>query len=256
MERILRNLVSNAVRHTDAGRVVVGCRRRTGAICVQVWDTGPGIPLAERERIFQEYFQLQNPERDRAMGLGLGLAIVRRLSNLLFCPVTLRSELGRGSCFSIEIPEAKETSNIVETRVVGSAAEFVRGLILVIDDEAAIRDAMHSLLTSWGYAVIAAGSAAEMLASLAQCPKRPDMIICDYRLRGEENGIDVVRQLQSECNEAIPAMLITGDTAADRLLEAQASGLLLLHKPVPNGKLRAAIVNLMAASDLIEPVEL
>jgi signal transduction histidine kinase/CheY-like chemotaxis protein len=256
MERILRNLVSNAVRHTDAGRVVVGCRRRTRTICVQVWDTGPGIPVTERERIFQEYFQLQNPERDRAMGLGLGLAIVRRLSNLLFCPVTLRSELGRGSCFGIEIPEANETSDIAEPRVVGSAAELVRGLILVIDDEAAIRDAMHSLLTSWGYAVITAGSAAEMLASLAQCPKRPDMIICDYRLRGEENGIDVVRQLQSECNEAIPAMLITGDTAADRLLEAQASGLLLLHKPVPNGKLRAAIVNLMAASDLIEPAEL
>jgi signal transduction histidine kinase/CheY-like chemotaxis protein len=256
MERILRNLVSNAVRHTDAGRVVVGCRRRAGAISVQVWDTGPGIPLTERERIFQEYFQLHNPERDRAMGLGLGLAIVRRLSNLLSCPVTLCSEPGHGSCFCIEIPEASGTSNIVEPRVVGYEAEVVRGLILVIDDEAAIRDAMHSLLTTWGYAVITAGSAAEMLANLAQCPKRPDMIICDYRLRGEENGIDVVRQLQSECNEAIPAMLITGDTAADRLLEAQASGLLLLHKPVPNGKLRAAIVNLMAASDLIEPVDI
>jgi signal transduction histidine kinase/CheY-like chemotaxis protein len=256
MERILRNLVSNAIRHTDTGRVIVGCRRRTKAICVQIWDTGPGIPLTERERIFQEYFQLQNPERDRAMGLGLGLAIVRRLSNLLFCPVTLRSEPGRGSCFSIEIPEATGAPNIAEPGVVGSATELVRGLILVIDDEAAIRDAMYSLLTSWGYAVIAAGSGAEMLASLAQCPKRPDIIICDYRLRGEENGIDVVRQLQSECNEAIPAMLITGDTAVDRLVEAQASGLLLLHKPVPNGKLRAAIVNLMAASEFIEPADL
>jgi two-component system, sensor histidine kinase len=109
---------------------------------------------------------------------------------------------------------------------------------------------------SWGYAVITAGSAAEMLASLAQCPKRQDMIICDYRLRGEENGIDVVRQLQSECNEAIPAMLITGDTAADRLVEAQASGLLLLHKHSPSGKLRAVIVNLMAVSDFIESVDL
>ena len=256
MERILRNLVSNAVRHTDAGRIVVGCRRRAGAISVQVWDTGPGIPLTERERIFQEYFQLQNPERDRAMGLGLGLAIVRRLSSLLSCPVTLRSELGHGSCFGIEIPEATGAPNMVESGIAGSATELVRGLILVIDDEAAIRDAMHSLLTTWGYAVITAGSGAEMLANLAQCPKRPDMIICDYRLRGEENGIDVVRRLQSECNEAIPAMLITGDTAADRLLEAQASGLLLLHKPVPNGKLRAGIVNLMAASALIEPADI
>jgi CheY-like chemotaxis protein len=249
MERILRNLVSNAVRHTLSGRVVVGCRRRGDKIRLEVWDTGPGIPLPEHDRIFQEYFQLRNPERDRAMGLGLGLAIVRRLSILLDCPVELRSEPGRGSCFSVEIPRAAAVrSSSAEAGAL--AAEPVRGLIAVVDDEAAIRDAMESLLTGWGYAVVAAGSGAEMVTRLARHATRPDLIICDYRLRGEENGIDVVRQLRTECNEAIPAMLITGDTAADRLIEAQASGLLLLHKPVPNGRLRAAIGNLMAASKL------
>jgi two-component system, sensor histidine kinase len=247
MERVLRNLLSNAVRYTFSGRVVVGCRRRKGKIRVEVWDTGPGIPLAERERIFQEYFQLQNPERDRAMGLGLGLAIVRRLSNLLDCPVSLHSGFGKGCCFSVEIPVAIAPV-LHETAASGVALESIRGLILVIDDEAAIRDAMHSLLTGWGYAVITAGSGAEMMVRLAECPTRPDLIICDYRLRGHENGIDVIHQLQSECNEVIPAMLITGDTAADRLREAQSSGLLLLHKPVLNSRLRAAIVNLIAAS--------
>jgi signal transduction histidine kinase/CheY-like chemotaxis protein len=248
MERVLRNLLSNAVRYTSSGRVVVGCRRRNGRIHVEVWDTGPGIPEAERERIFQEYFQLQNPERDRAMGLGLGLAIVRRLSSLLNCPVILRSEVGRGCCFSVEMPEATARP-ATETVASSNALETIRGLILVIDDEAAIRDAMYSLLTGWGYSVITAGSGAEMLMRLADCPTRPDMIICDYRLRGEENGIEVIRQLQNECNEAIPAMLITGDTAPNRLVEAQSSGIFLLHKPVLNSRLRAVIVNLIAASD-------
>jgi two-component system, sensor histidine kinase len=254
MERILRNLLSNAIRYTFSGRVIVGCRRRSGKIRVEVWDTGPGIPIAERERVFQEYFQLQNPERDRAMGLGLGLAIVRRLSNLLNCPVILRSELGRGCCFGVEIPEATAP---VFKEVTGSdiARESTRGLILVIDDESAIRDGMYSLLTGWGYAVLTAGSGAEMLVQLAKCPMRPDIIICDYRLRGEENGINVIQQLQAECNEAIPAMLITGDTAADRLVEAQSSGLLLLHKPVLNSRLRAAIVNLIATSDRNQRIE-
>jgi CheY-like chemotaxis protein len=108
---------------------------------------------------------------------------------------------------------------------------------------------MQSLLVSWGYSILSAGSGAEMLAILANCRETPKVIICDYRLRNEENGIAVIKELQAECNEAIPAMLITGDTAADRLVEAQASGLLLLHKPVPNGKLRAAIVNLIASAE-------
>ena len=250
MERILRNLVSNAVRHTHSGRVVVGCRRSAGRIRVEVWDTGPGIPFHERDRIFQEYFQLRNPERDRAMGLGLGLAIVRRLSILLDCPVELRSQPGQGSCFSVEIPIATAPMDSAKSITFATTAEAGRGLIVVIDDEAAIRDAMYSLLTGWGYAVFAAGSGAEVVAHLAQCAVGPAVIICDYRLRGEENGVDVVRQLRTECNRAVPAMLITGDTAADRLIEAQASGLLLLHKPVPNGKLRAAIVNLIATSNL------
>jgi signal transduction histidine kinase len=248
LERILRNLVSNAVRHTRSGRVIVGCRRSAGSVRIEVWDTGPGIPPHERDRIFQEYFQLRNPERDRAMGLGLGLAIVRRLSVLLDCPIKLRSRPGQGSCFSVEIPIAAGPAVSARPNALANTAEAARGLIVVVDDEEAIRDAMYSLLTSWGYEVIAAGSGAEVMHLVARLAESPDLIICDYRLRDDENGIDVVEQLRDRCNRAVPAMLITGDTAADRLMEAQASGLLLLHKPVPNGKLRAAVVNLIAAS--------
>jgi CheY-like chemotaxis protein len=255
IERIVRNLISNAVRHTLSGRIVVGCRRRGDRIRVEVWDTGPGIPLQERERIFEEYFQLKNPERDRTMGLGLGLAIVRRLAILLHCPVRLRSQFGRGSCFSVEIPRATAITRSETRSAVDAPAEATPGLIVVVDDEVAIREAMRDLLTSWGYAVLTAGSGAEMIAQIARSPVRPELIICDYRLRGPENGIDVVRQLRSESGGLIPAMLVTGDTASGRLVEAQASGLLLLHKPVPKGKLRAAIANLIARSSLSDTTD-
>ena len=123
-----------------------------------------------------------------------------------------------------------------------------RALIVVIDDEIAIREAMNSLLTGWGYEVVTADSGVEILDYFSKNPGRPDIVICDYRLRGQENGIDVIHLIQSHFDQALPAMLITGDTAVDRLVEAQASGFLLLHKPVPNGKLRAAIVNLISSS--------
>jgi len=248
MERILRNLVSNAVRYTDQGRIVVGSRRRGAMASVQVWDTGRGIPLDQQERVFQEYYQLGNPERDRTKGLGLGLAIVRRLTDLLDCRLVLRSRPGRGSCFEVTIPRAERISEVAEPAPERSGA-LARGLVVVIDDELAIRDATLSLLSGWGYEVIAVASGDEAVSSLATCPIQPNLIVCDYRLRDGENGVAVIERLRSEYNEMIPAILITGDTAPDRLSEARASGLLLLHKPVSNGKLRAAIVNLIAKAE-------
>jgi two-component system, sensor histidine kinase len=119
---------------------------------------------------------------------------------------------------------------------------------VVVDDERAIRQATASLLTGWGFHVVAAASGDEAVARLSAASAPPDLIICDYRLRGEENGLGAIERLRSEFNQSIPAMLITGDTAPDRLAEAQASGLLLLHKPVSNSKLRAAIVNLVGSA--------
>ena len=249
VERIARNLISNAIRYTQTGRILVGCRR--GAMLrVQVWDTGPGIAPALQQQVFQEYFQLANPERDRAKGLGLGLAIVRRLTDLLGSQITLRSSLGHGSCFSFDLPRAAAPIFVppVDFNGVTSLAP-ARGLIAVVDDESAIRQAMAALLTGWGYEVVAAGSGLEIIEALAAHASAPDMVICDYRLRDEETGIRVIETLRARFGPQTPAMLITGDTAPDRLVEARASGLLLLHKPVSKGKLRAALVNLMQSAE-------
>ena len=232
LERLIRNLLSNAIRYTDRGRVVVGCRRRAGLLSIEVWDTGRGIPAAMQEKVFHEYVQLGNAERDRSKGLGLGLAIVRRMSELLGSGLTLRSRPGLGSCFAITVPLA-ETGRLETLKGDrDDATAAAGGLIVVVDDEAAIRDAMTGLLVAWGYAVVAAGEGDEVLRLLASCPRRPDVLICDHRLRGGENGIALVERLRAEYNQRIPAMLVTGDTAPDRLTEAAASGLLLLHKPV------------------------
>jgi signal transduction histidine kinase len=245
LERILRNIISNAVRYTDKGRVLVGCRRRGTRLKIEVWDSGRGIPQNQHDRVFEEFYQLGNPERDRTKGLGLGLAIVKRLTVILDCPFELRSQPGKGTAFTLSVPITNAAS-LAEQPADVSPGVLRRGLILVVDDEMTIREAMHSLLSGWGHEVIVAGSGPEMLEQLADCPKRPDLIICDYRLRAGENGIDVIRRLQSEYNDDIPAVLITGDTAPDRLSEAKASGFLLLHKPVANVKLRATISHLMS----------
>ena len=246
LERILRNLVSNAVRYTDRGSIVVGCRRGN-RLRLEVWDTGRGIPLEQQGQVFREFFQLETPERDRAKGLGLGLAIVDRLAKLLDCAVTLRSEPGKGTVFMISVALAQSQRLGVPSPQGAPMFVMPRGLILVIDDDPVIQSAMQSLLSSWGHDVIVAGSGAEMLDRIATPSRRPDLIICDYRLRDGENGIGVIKRLQSNYNERVPAVLITGDTASNRLQEAQESGLVLLHKPVAEIKLRATVGNLMRA---------
>ena len=245
LERVLRNLISNAVRHTVQGRVVIGCRGQAGARRIEVWDTGPGIPEALQERVFEEFYQHGNPERDRSKGLGLGLAIVRRLSAIMGAALTMRSVPGQGSCFAITVPGAPSAVAVAPTR---PTAVPGRHLVLIIDDEAAIQTAMCTLLEHWGYDVLTAGSEAEMLAALESCPQQPALLICDYRLRGTEDGIAVIRRLQQEYNDGLPALLVTGDTAPGRLLDARASGLMLLHKPVPETALRTAMAQLIQGS--------
>lgn len=239
LERILRNVISNAVKYTRKGHVLVGCRRDGATLKIQVWDTGPGIPSALQERVFEEFYQLGNEGRDRSQGLGLGLAIVRRLTRLLNHPLRLRSEEGRGAMFEIGVPIGSP-ERIAPPQVKPSSRPS-QGLVLVVDDEAAICEAMKSLLESWGYDVIAARSGPKMLEQVADVTRTPALIISDYRLQDGENGIAVIRMLQSEFNDDdIPAMLITGDTGKDRLSEARDSGFLLLHKPLSAEQLRLA----------------
>jgi two-component system, sensor histidine kinase len=250
LERILRNLVSNAVRYTDRGGIVVGCRRGN-RLRLEVWDTGRGIPLEQQGQVFREFFQLETPERERAKGLGLGLAIVDRLAKLLDCAVTLRSQPGKGSVFMISVALAQSQCLGVPSPQGAPMFVMPRGLILVIDDDPVIQSAMQSLLSSWGHDVIVAGSGAEILDRIATRSRRPDLIICDYRLRDGENGIGVIKRLQSNYDERVPAVLITGDTASDRLQEAQESGLILLQATIADCASRSFWVQPIAKGQVV-----
>ena len=250
LERIVLNLVSNAIRYTARGGIVVGCRRRGGRARIEVWDSGMGIPADKQQDIFQEFFQLANPEHDRGKGLGLGLAIVERSARLLDHRIALRSTPGEGSMFAIELPLGDAQAGGVSTAPVARrpGASLNDKFVVVVDDEALVREGMQGLLASWGCRVLSVASGDEALAALAGEGRTPDAIICDYRLRGEENGIAVIQRLQSTCAADVPAVLISGDTAPERLREAKASGYRLLHKPVQPARLRAVLSHLCSTA--------
>lgn len=239
--RILSNLVANAIRYTNSGGVLVGVRRRKGKISVEVWDTGIGIPDDQQEKVFEEFYQLNNPERDRRKGLGLGLSTVQRVATLMGCPLTLRSKVGKGTMFAIEIPlglEAQPYTNIL-TAEIAVPDLLANRTIVVVDDEASVRLGMQSLLESWGCRCIAAPGAQEAINELHN--KAPDFIIADFRLRDNENGIDAVRALRAALGDTIPAVVLSGDTAVERLREVSAAGLTMLHKPLKAVRLRALL---------------
>jgi signal transduction histidine kinase len=246
LERIMRNLIANAVRYTDSGRVILGARRTAESVRIEIWDSGRGIPKDKHREIFQEFRQLDNPERDRRKGLGLGLAIVERLVRLLDHTLELRSQLGKGSVFAITLPRGRREDFIpgeADGQIIVDR-DVANSLILVVDDEPEVRDSMLALLGKWRCEVIAADSCAEMLGKLVSVQRMPDLIVADYRLRGEESGIDVVARLREEFNAQVPALLITGDTGIEQLREAEESGLHVLHKPLNPSRLRALIATL------------
>jgi len=238
LETILRNLISNAIRYTRKGYVGIECRAADEGVILAVNDSGIGIAPEHQREIFQEFVQLHNPERDRTKGLGLGLAIVDRLTRLLHHPLTLNSTQDRGSQFRLTLPRGEAVAALKESMSQTDSAEPVEAgmLVLVIDDEAAVRDAMSVLLGDWGYETMAVASIDEALASL---DRRPDAIIADYRLRAELTGIEAIRTLHRHYAWDIPALIVTGDTASERIVQARDSGFAFLHKPVPPAKLRA-----------------
>lgn len=252
LERILFNLVSNAVRYTARGGVVIGCRRRGEWLRLEVWDSGPGIPHDQQQYIFGEFHRLAAPERDHRSGLGLGLAIVERLGRLLEYPVELSSRLGKGSRFAVSVPLVAERGGPAEAPVSSAMpADPVRGkVIMVIDDDALVLDSMRGLLQSWDCIVATAASGPEALARLAELGETPDVIVSDYRLADGKSGIEAIESLRGALGVAIPAFLISGETVPERLRDASASGFLLLHKPVPPMALRAVLNRFLKARDL------
>ena len=243
LERILLNLVSNAMRYTLRGGIIVGCRRRGEMLRLEVWDSGPGIPEGHRQNIFGEFFQLPTAERDRYGGLGLGLAIVDRLRRLLKHEIELTSTVGRGSRFTILVPIAPEGVTSTEAiRARHPAAFAIEGkVILVIDDAPILLEGTSGLLGKWGYSVITAGSDEAALIQLSEREQRPDLIISDYHLANGKTGVEAIEQINAATGASIPAILISGDTAPERFLDAKDKGYILLHKPVDPMRLRAVM---------------
>jgi len=240
---VMRNFISNALRYTARGGVLIACRRRGQRVALEVWDTGVGIPQHQWDDIFQEFLQLDNPERDRRKGLGLGLAIVHRLVREMGTTVELHSQPGRGSVFRLWL-DAWDGA-LEDEAAPPSDDHSLEGLhVLAIDDDEAVLLGMQSLLQSWGCRCTVAGSGAEALARLGE--RRPDLIITDFRLRHEETGKQVLQALRTRLGIAVPAIIMTGDTSPQRLRDAQSTSALLLHKPVSTGQLREAMVQLLA----------
>ena len=235
LERMLTNLVTNAIRYTERGRILVGCRRvGPSRLRLEVVDSGIGIALEEQERIFEEYYQLSG---NSAQGLGLGLPIVRSLGELLGHRVSVRSAMGRGSVFSIDLPRAAE----VPTRVPAAAAPVAslhRLRVALVDDDVEIRRSMAMLLESWGCRTVAAGSAGEIEDALAAQGIVPDALIVDYRLAGTMTGLQVMERLRKRFGRELPTLVISG-TANPAQLQSRAPGVPFAIKPVAPGKLRA-----------------
>jgi signal transduction histidine kinase/CheY-like chemotaxis protein len=234
LERIVSNLIQNALRYTHKGGVLVAARRRAGQVSIEVWDTGVGIAPDKIDLIFQEFFQLDNPERDRSKGLGMGLAIVRRLADLLGHPLEVRSVPGRGSVFRLLVPsgiegapdEAQLGADTLPPRIERQLT------VLLIDDEREIREAMRELLQPLRVDLLPAASTADACRIAAAAPVPIDLILSDWRLRGSDDGIEAVRQVRRITGASTPAVLVTGETSPDIVKLAHASGLVVLHKPL------------------------
>ncbi|NYZ16699.1 PAS domain S-box protein [Azospirillum sp. RWY-5-1] len=248
LARLLRQLVENAIRFSPSGRVLVGCRRAGSGARIEVRDTGVGMPADGRAEIFDDFVQLGNPERDRAKGLGLGLGIVRRIAGLLGHPVGLRSAPGRGSVFWVEVPTDGESPAAIRPPTLEPAGERVlgpRGAILLIDDEPVVLAGLALVLRGWGYDVIAATSVEEAMAALNARGGPPGLILADYRLREGHTGTEAIRRVTEHFRRPIPSLILTGETAPDRLREARDSGIDVLHKPVSPPVLLNALTRTM-----------
>ena len=231
LERILRNLIQNAITYTTEGSVKVLCELQGDVLRLEIVDTGPGIPQYEQNAIFSEYYQLEHDGRRPTIGLGLGLAIVRRLVDLLEITFELSSENGRGSTFSLELPLG-DANSIVEIEAISTQSELSGQTVLIIDDESDILDGMMHVLSSHGCLPVSALSAEDAIDSLTSQDIVPSIIVADYRLQDGKTGDMAIELVREEFNSDIPAIIVTGDTSADRLIEATNSGFRLLNKPV------------------------
>lgn len=247
IQRIVMNLVGNALRYTRHGGVLVAARRRRDNVLIEVWDTGSGIPTTAREEIFEEYMQLENPERDRAKGLGLGLAICRRLADLLTAPIGVRSRPGRGSVFWISLPLEHAPAVGPAPAVPGDAGEELArldGAVLVVDGDPLVRAGMETAIAGWGARVMLAASRHEAIKHCRDGESAPDMAICNLRLPDKTSGIELARELR-HIHPAIGILLVGAEVGDEAQAAARTAGFPLLKQPIAAGRLRAALRTLL-----------
>jgi len=248
LERLLRNLVSNAIKYTREGKVLVGCRRRGGRLRIGVWDSGMGIAPENLERVFEEYFQATGSPRDRSEGLGLGLSIVRRLARLLGSEIKVVSALGRGSRFELEVPFAGYARSALPARAEESTTDAMLAgkYILVIDDEPEVRFGTESVLRQWGCRSASAGSLEEIAALLEGELRFPDAVVTDFRLADQRTGLDAIAAVQRYSGERTPAVIVTGEDLGRTEVESEGSLYPVIKKPAAAEELRRRLVGALS----------
>jgi len=252
LERLIRNLASNAIRYTNSGQITISTEADNEKVWVSITDTGIGIPLADQSRVFEEFVQLGNVERNRNQGIGLGLSIVKRLSDLLDVKIKVKSSLGSGSTFTIGVPLGDADKCLYSSAFQNVSTELVDSLfVLVIDDEEEVCLAIEGLLETWGCIVMTAISGDAAILQLQEIGEMPNIVVSDYRLRDGETGGDVIRRVRDFFGKEIPAIILTGDIAPERLIEIKALGYPMLHKPCePND-----LLHLLATASAVRPSE-
>jgi PAS domain S-box-containing protein len=240
LERVVSNFVTNAIRYTDKGLIGIYCEATGGKVCISVTDTGIGIPAAALGAIFEDHVQLANPARDRRKGLGLGLSIAKRIADALGHRISVQSEVGSGSSFSIELPQG-QTAAATAAAAEKSTASEQRPIVLLIDDDQDVAEAMQMLLQSYDFETYMASSRDAALAML-ESGLIPGLVLCDYRMPGV-NGIDVIRQIRTALNTEVPAVIMTGDMG---LTSCELGRCAVLHKPVDVDKFFSVIGKLAA----------
>ncbi len=249
LEQMIRNLLANALKYTKTGKVLLGCRRREGRVSIEIWDTGIGIPDTELQAIFGEYHQLDNAARERSRGLGLGLSIVQRLGDLLNHRVTVRSHLGKGSVFAIEVALPQTEKPLPPAPAIDNMpAQLVHsGAILVIDDDPEVRALLELFLRQDGHRTATAYDGPAALELVAQGTIRPDLILADYNLPNGMDGIEVTAILRERLHREIPVIILTGDISTGTLREIASHRCIHLNKPVKLHELSQVIQNLLPA---------
>lgn len=245
LRRLLQNLISNALKYTQQGRVLVGCRRHGNRVNVEIHDTGMGIPKNKQKAIFQEFHRLDDGMRV-AKGLGLGLSIVERISHVLNHPVDLRSEPGKGACFSVELPRSAAMPDLAPIKELPASGGQLDGLCVVaIDNEPDILSGMRHLLTSWNCLIVTAADEIEAATNLNKAGLTPDVILADYHLN-DGTGIEAILKLRWKFGSHIPAILITADRSRAVRAEAGEKDIVFFNKPLKPAALRAHLARLQA----------